>query len=171
MELLLHGLTYGVYLGAAMTILILGSLIYNPEIWLHDFPPDIREKYGPASERSIRQRKLFTLPFFLVFFGILGAAVLTLPGTLARTPTYFELAATIFVVFMVFNLVDLLIIDWLVGIILRPKFWILPRTEGMAGYEDYGFHLRGFLKGTIGGIVAAPVLAGIAYLAFIATGG
>jgi hypothetical protein len=55
-------------LSLAMSILILGSLYINPEIWLHDFPADIQEKYGPASPKSLRQRKIFTIPFMLVSF-------------------------------------------------------------------------------------------------------
>jgi hypothetical protein len=58
----------------------------------------------------------------------------------------------------------LLIIDWLIGIVLRPKFWVLPGTEGLIGYSDYAFHLRGFIKGTIGGMIGALILAGLAFM-------
>jgi hypothetical protein len=164
MDLITHSLLYGGYLSLAMTILILGSLLYNPEIWLHDFPADIQEKYGPASEKSVRQRRIFTIPFMAVFLGIIAASVYFLPSASGGSPTFLELFANIFIVFMIFNLVDLLLIDWLIGIVLRPKFWVLPGTEGLKGYSDYGFHLRGFIKGTIGGAIGAAVLAAIAFI-------
>jgi hypothetical protein len=109
MDLITHSLLYGGFLSLAMTILILGSLLYNPEIWLHDFPADIQEKYGPASEKSVRQRKIFTIPFMAVFLGIIAASVYFLPSASGESPTFLELFANIFIVFMVFNLVDLLL--------------------------------------------------------------
>ena len=48
-----------------------------------------------------------------------------------------------FVVLVVFNLVDRLILDWLVFCPLTPRFVVLPGTEGMAGYKDYRMHFRG----------------------------
>jgi hypothetical protein len=50
-------------------------------------------------------------------------------------------------VLLVFNAVDLLILDWLVFATLRPRIVVLPGTEGAQGYGDYGFHFRAFLKG------------------------
>jgi len=39
---------------------------------------------------------------------------------------------------------------------------ILPGTEGMAGYKDYGFHFKAFLRGTALCFIASLVIAGIA---------
>ena len=38
---------------------------------------------------------------------------------------------------------------------------ILPGTEGMAGYKDYGFHFKAFLRGTVLCFIASLVMAGI----------
>jgi hypothetical protein len=43
----------------------------NPEIWLPDYPPDIKERFGPMSERAKRQRRLADIPVFLVLMGLL----------------------------------------------------------------------------------------------------
>jgi hypothetical protein len=165
-DLWIHSLTYGLILSAVMTVFILASIFYNPEIWLHDFPPDIQEKYGPASEKSLRERRIFTIPFMLAFIGIIAAALITLPAAIGHQPNFLELFVTVFIVFMTFNLVDLLFIDWLFGIVLRPSSLVLPGTEGLAGYSDYAFHFRGFLKGTAGGLIASAVLAAIAAMLF-----
>jgi hypothetical protein len=50
-------------------------------------------------------------------------------------------------VLLVFNIYDLLILDWLLFCTIQPRAMILPGTEGMAGYRDYRFHFTGFLKG------------------------
>ena len=60
----------------------------------------------------------------------------------------------------VFNVVDLLVLDWpLVAIV--PGFMVLPGTEGSAGYKDYWFHFRGFLIGTVLILVASGLMAGV----------
>jgi hypothetical protein len=68
------------------------------------------------------------------------------------------------VILMMFNLVDLIVIDWLIFNTLQPRFIILPGTEGMAGYHDYGFHFRQFLKGTAGSLVVSLMIAAITTL-------
>jgi hypothetical protein len=40
------------------------------------------------------------------------------------------------IVLALFNLVDAVIIDWLVLLVLWPGLGVLPGTEGMAGYKD-----------------------------------
>ena len=40
------------------------SLFINPEIWLHDYPPDIQARYGPASDKAITQRKILSALVF-----------------------------------------------------------------------------------------------------------
>ena len=49
----------------------------------------------------------------------------------------------VFLLFWFVNAFDVVVLDWLLFMnVLRP--WvILPGTEGMVGYDDYLFHLRG----------------------------
>jgi len=67
----------------------------------------------------------------------------------------------LFVMFTVFNLLDWLVLDWLIVVTIRPSFIILPGTEGLAGYEDYGFHFRGFLIGIMITFVTSLLVAGV----------
>jgi hypothetical protein len=69
--------------------------------------------------------------------------------------------AASFLVFFTFNLVDLLIFDWLIFVGMQPKFAVLPGTEGLAGYRDYAFHFKGFLKGTVLCALTALIVATI----------
>jgi hypothetical protein len=62
---------------------------------------------------------------------------------------------------MVFNLVDLLVLDWLIFVTIQPRIIVLPGTEGMEGYRDYGFHFRAFLKGVAGSLIAGLIVAGV----------
>jgi hypothetical protein len=128
-------------------------------MWVGDYPPDIRDRYGPMSEKARRWRPFVAIPFF--------AAILLMPllaiwryASLAGAPaTFLQALLTAFIVLLVFNLFDLLVLDWLLFVNIQPAPIILAGTEGMAGYKDYRFHFVGFLKGLafclVGGLVAA----------------
>jgi hypothetical protein len=66
-----------------------------------------------------------------------------------------------FEVVFIFNLVDWLILDWLIFCVITPRFIIIPGTEGMAGYKDFfslsGFSDRKFLLALAGLIIATIV--------------
>ncbi|MFE6014597.1 nitroreductase, partial [Bacillus thuringiensis] len=67
-----------------------------------------------------------------------------------------------FGILMIFNLVDLLIIDWLIFCWITPRFVVIPSTAGMKGYKDYKFHLRGAIVATQILAIVSLFLAGIA---------
>lgn len=67
-----------------------------------------------------------------------------------------------FGILMIFNLVDLLIIDWLIFCWITPRFVVIPSTAGMKGYKDYKFHLRGAIVATHILAIVSLFLAGIA---------
>jgi hypothetical protein len=159
--LLKHGVLYGAILSLLMVLAFVGAAYLNPEIWLPDYPPDIRERFGPMSERAKRQRRLVGIPVFLLLAGVLALSALRL-AKIGSEPVFFSVFFGTFVVLLVFNAVDLLILDWLVFVTLRPKIVVLPGTEGAEGYGDYRFHFRAFLRGLAGSFVGSIVVAGMA---------
>jgi hypothetical protein len=42
---------------------------------------------------------------------------------------------------------------------ITPKFLVIPGTDGMAAYKDYGYHFRGFLIGTVFSIFGGVIIA------------
>ncbi len=163
MSMLQISLGYGAVLSFLLSVLIIGSLALNAEIWLHDYPPDVRQAYGPPRRPETQGQKRF---FSLLFFGVLALSLaLALRAVYRAGGGELGFAAAFistYIILMFFNLVDLLVVDWLILGWLRPKFAILPGTEGMAGYSDYGFALRGFFKGTLELAVMSAVIAGLA---------
>jgi hypothetical protein len=155
------GLLYGGILSALLTVLVLASLALNAEIWLHDYPADVQAAYGPISERGRRQRTVFVVVFFAGLIALVAGSLAHLAQR-AGGLTFAAAALHLWLVFMVFNLVDWLLIDWLVLGLMKPSFIYLPGTDhGLAGYHDYAFAFQGFVKGTLGITVAAPVLAAL----------
>ena len=65
---------------------------------------------------------------------------------------------------MTWNVVDLLVVDWMFICILRIKYFVLPGTEECEGNKDYKFHFTGFLKGFFAMSIVAVLFSGISYL-------
>jgi hypothetical protein len=145
-QLLQLGLFWGTVFGLIFSIgmLVIGRI--NPKMILNDYPPDIRAKAGPMSEQTRRQASLASIPLLLT----LGLVVILALGQLQTFAGELNFVNTFLfstVIFQTWNLIDLVLLDWLLLMGLKPRFMILPGTEGMAGYRDYGFHFRKFLNG------------------------
>ncbi|NIP57785.1 MAG: hypothetical protein GWM92_06045 [Gemmatimonadetes bacterium] len=158
-HLLTHALLWGLGLGAFLTVAFLGLLRLDPEMWLGDYPPDIQERFGPVGEKAGRQRLLLGIPVMTVALAVVVLGTIDFARTGPSVPGFLDVALHTFVFLMVFNVVDLVLIDWLIVVWMRPEWVVLPGTEGMEGYGDYEFHFRAFLKGTVG-IGVVSVLAG-----------
>ena len=156
-----HALLYSVLLSGVLFTLILGLVRINPEILLNDYPPDIRAKYGPMSERSKRQRIPVAILVLVVMIGIVTLSFNGLGTDPGGDLSFLTAFVHLFVMFSAFNILDWLVLDWLIVVTIRPGFIILPGTEGMAGYEDYGFHFRGFLIGMLITLVTSVLAAAL----------
>ena len=141
-----HALEFGLVLSAVLFGLLLVVLRANPEIMLNDYPPDIRARWGPMSERTKRQRVFVAVAFLAVILGVVAWSLESLPAFVTRDVTFPAAFAHFAIMFGTFNLLDWLVLD--LGLVhWQPRFAVLPGTEGMAGYGDYWFHFRGFLIG------------------------
>lgn len=162
--LIRHGLKYGFLFSLLFSALLLVMARINPEMLLNDYPPDIKARYGPMKAGTRKQARPFVFLFLLILLGTLVAMLAHLALLLGGQPSSPAVFIVVFTAMFTFNLVDLFVLDWLVFNTLRPKFVILPGTEGMAGYKDYLFHFRGFLIGTLVCIVVALLTTGLVYL-------
>ena len=156
-----HALTYGVILSGVLFTLTLGLVWINPEIMLNDYPPDIQAKYGPMSDRSKRQRIPVAIFFVVVLVGIVVQSFMGVDTYVGDDIPFLAAFVHLFVMFSIFNLLDWLILDWLIVVTIRPRFMILPGTEGLPGYADYGFHFRGFLIGSAITFFTSLLIAGV----------
>lgn len=153
-------LAHGGVLSVAMAALILWSLRISAEAWLGDYPPDIRERYGEISAKGKRLRLLFGVPILLAPLGVAAALVFRLHDLAGAALSFRQAALAIFICWSVFNVVDLVLVDWLIFVRFQPRFIVLPGTEGLPGYKDYFFHFKAFLVGVV--LSAAVALAAAA---------
>ncbi|MBR2283389.1 MAG: hypothetical protein IJ874_03075 [Ruminococcus sp.] len=131
---------------------------------LHDYPRDVQEAatIPEPSEIQKKRAKLFGAFAGLVIFGLL-----LLSGLLYfrhEPTTFLNVLLYVGIVAMAWNVVDLLIMDWLINCLITPQWIIIPGTEGCKGYKDYFFHFKGFLIGCVYTAIMALLFAGIDYV-------
>lgn len=163
MQLIQLGAIWGTVFGVVFSIAILIMGRVNAEMILNDYPPDVRAKFGAMSERTRRQANLATLPL-LATLGLVIALGLGQLRNILGELTFVNTFIVSTVIFQMWNLLDLVLLDWFLLMTLKPRFMILPGTEGMAGYSDYMFHFRKFLNGIVFTLILSLVVTAIAML-------
>jgi len=158
-KLIVDGLT----LSILSTILIGVSLRISPRLWLQDYPKDIQARVPPKTQKEKQQSTLIGFPFLFLLVDVPFFSTLALKQANNGNISFVLLLINAFGVFWTFNLVDLLLLDWLIGCTFTPKFAIIPGTEGAAGYKDYVFHFRGFLTGTVLSVIVGLIVAGVVF--------
>lgn len=153
----------GLLLSIISSFIIIISLFINPRTFLQDYPKDIQAKVPPKTPSEKRLSLLLGIPFLLALLFVPLISTLLLKQQNGETSTFIALFLNAFGIVFIFNLVDWLLLDWLMFCTITPKFLIIPGTEGMPGYKEYGFHFCGFLIGTVLSLVFALIIASIFY--------
>lgn len=151
----------GAILSVVASLILISSLRFNPRLFLQDYPDDIQSKVPPKTEKENQQSLVVGIPFLIVLVAIPFILTLTLKHQSGEDVSFLQLFLNAFGVAFIFNLVDLLFLDWLMFCTITPKFVVITGTEGMEGYKDYSYHFRGFIIGTFLSVVAGLVVAGI----------
>ena len=157
-----HTLLNGAIISVLSGIIIMGSLWYNPRLWLQDYPKPIRDKVPPLSPIEKRQRLIVGV----VFMGVLLSGALLEVSRLRANQAEFGTAYLhIFILFFIFNLFDALVLDLFIIAWLKPKFVMPAGAEDMAYlFQDYHKHFTDFLKGMVFCMVFSLPFAVIAIL-------
>ena len=148
----------GSLLSIIASLLLIVPMYFNPRIFLQDYPKDIQTRVPAKTPREKHLALWVGIPFLLVLLLIPFLSTLSLKQ---QNSPYLVLFANAFGVAFLFNVVDWLLLDWLLFCTITPKFVVIPGTEGMPGYKDYGFHFRGFLVGTVLSVISGVLIAGI----------
>jgi hypothetical protein len=143
-------LTDGFMLSVGLSILILGSLYINPRIWLHDYPKEIQAKVPPKTPQEKRATRIAGFLFMLILVGTLIYSVTQLKAENGGSITFIHAFFHVFLVFNIFNLVDALILDYLIITLITPKFIIIPGSEGMEYlFRNWSTQISNYLKGIV----------------------
>jgi hypothetical protein len=148
MALLSHLLVYNL----AASVLIYGSLAYNPRLWLHRMPPEVLRK---VPKKTPQERKLFlriAFPFLFLLFGY--PIVYVLQGQNDLLSNFLILTAF----FAGFALWDTLVLDLLIFCTFTPHFVIIDGTR-REDYSNMKYHLVSGAKGLVMSVIFAALLA------------
>lgn len=153
--LLLNCIIYNVL---ALTALLL-LLKKNPRYMMQDYPKEILKSVEEKTAKEKRESLLFGFPFISIL--LLYPVLLGFYGKFVVDNGFLVNWLTIFLLVFSFNVVDLLILDWLLFCFITPGFIIIPGTEGNPGYKNYWFHFHGFLKGCGFSIIGSFVISSV----------
>lgn len=149
-------LAYGIPATLLLSAVILTMVRVNPRLMLRSYPNDVQAVVPPQTPAEKRQTLYWGIPFWVCLLGFPVAAALSAKAANLGILSIFLSAAGVVILF---NLVDWLILDWLIVCTITPKFMVLPGTEGMAGYKNYAMHFRGFLIGTALSVAIGLIIA------------
>ncbi len=159
-KILFDGLLFTI-IGSAI---VLGMIRYNPRLFLNkgDLPSDILAAVPPKTEAEKRLALMLGMPFVIAIVAVPFISTLQFHQQ-AGEVFFLLLFLHAFAILLVFNLFDLLVLDLLLFCTITPRFMVVPGTEGLAGYKDYGFHLRQHAKSipfmALAGLVIAVVVS------------
>jgi hypothetical protein len=148
MDLPTHLILYNL----AASILIYGSLAYNPRLWLHRMPPEVLNK---VHEKTPQERKTFlvvAIPFLLLLFGY--PAIYVIQNKADFLANFLTLCAF----FVGFALWDTLVLDLLIFCTFTPSFVIVKGTK-REDYSNMNYHIRSGTKGLLMSLVFSGILA------------
>lgn len=154
----------GAILSLLASLILIGALRFNPRLFLQDYPQDIQDHVRPKTEKEKRQSLVVGVPFILLLALVPLLSTLALRRHGGEDISFLALSAHAFGVVFFFNLVDLILLDWLIFCTFTPKFVVIPGTEGMAAYKDYRYHFRASMIGTLLSVAAGLVIGGMVYL-------
>jgi hypothetical protein len=156
----------GALLSIVASTYLLVMLRFNPRMFLKHFPREIREIVPPRSEKERRMSILLGVPLGLLFIGSTLASALLWRASAQGSLSFWELFAHVFGLFFFFNLVDLLILDWLIVCRFTPRWLTIPGTEHIVMPKEYLYHFKGFLIGTIVSVVGGLAIACLVHFLF-----
>jgi hypothetical protein len=134
------------------SILLYGSLAYNPRIWLHRMPPEVRNKVPGKTPQEKRVFAVFAIPFLIWLLGY------PIVYVLQQQPDLLTSCLMFCAFFAGFAIWDTLVLDLLIFCQITPRFIIIAGTT-REDYANMKYHLRSGAKGLLLSLVFSGVLA------------
>lgn len=143
------------------SLIVLGMMRYNPRLFLNkgDMPPDILAAVPPKTEAEKRQAMILGVPFLIAIVAVPFISTLQFKQQVGSNVPFLYLVLHPFLILLMFNLFDLFILDFVLFCTITPRFMVVSGTEGLAGYKDYGFHIRQHLRSVIFMALGALLIA------------
>lgn len=150
----------GAILTALLSAALVLMLVLNPRLALSDYPEDVQAAVPPRTRRELVLGVALSVPMLIVAVGIPLYSAWLVRAQGGGDLTYGTAFAIILGEYMLFNVFDLIVLDFGMFYLWTPKFLVLPGTDGMPGYKDWRPHLKAQLTtGSLIVVVVSAVLA------------
>ena len=123
--IVIEGLVYSFIL----SLIVMGAIYHNPRIELHNYPKDVQGAVHPQTEREKRQTSVVGIIFMVILSGFPFVSTILLKQETSRL-SLSDAFINAFGIAFIFNLVDLVILDWLKRVLLRLGFSLFPARRG-----------------------------------------
>ena len=160
-HILFHSLFYALIGNGYMFALM---YFFNPRIWgYQDYPDRIKEKVPPQTRRERSIAGLVSIPWVIFTFGFPLYSTFMLKTQQGNEIAFLLAFSNIFLMFILFFLGDLIILDWFIISKWTPDFVII---EGSVeeDYKDFSHHYKGHTIATIPLIIICVIMAAIVSL-------
>lgn len=137
-------LAYGPLTSLLLSVLIIVSLFIQPRIWMKDLPKEVQTAIPPKTKLEKRQSIIVLILFLFILLVMPVKAMIAYGSPI----TLLEAWLITFSIYFIFNLVDLLVIDWLIVCTITPDF-IRVKGVDLQVYKNYSKHLKDFFKGIL----------------------
>ena len=143
---------------ALFTLIVVPMTLRDPVGALGDYPPDIRERcvelglITGTKQRFSRAELLRKGIAMLVLAALLALILVKINGDRG----FWQGFRDAYIIWLAITWFDALVLDC--GWFCHTKRVQIPGTEGMAGYRNYGFHLRQSCIGSLLGLPACAVV-------------
>lgn len=144
--------------------IILPTQFKDPIKYIMSYPPEIRKRVEslPDYKNTINKTEKGHIlkKLIAVFAFIVLLAVVAYFSGARNFQTAFR---HVFCLFMAVNLFDVIVLD--IGVFCHSKKLRIAGTEDMdREYKNYGFHVKGAVKGMVLGLVISLLSAGIVFM-------
>ncbi len=128
---------------SALIVIMLVSQILHARLWLKEYPEPIRAAAAPMSGREKLAKRLLDMPLVVIKAGYPVFSSFVNRAALGQSYTLLVGFAHLLVLFSVFILIDLLVLDGLIFCLITPRFVVIGGTEDLkSAYKDFRFHAR-----------------------------
>lgn len=150
-------------IGCLLFTLILLSAAKNPVKYLSMYPYGVQKAVRELPQyQNLPSAKNSSIGSTIIQ-GLLFVIIGILICLLAKIDTFVGTFIHMYIFFLVINIYDLIVIDWLL-FCQKKKFRIAGTEHLDKEYRDYFYHFKVFLRGIVFGLVISFVVAAIIYL-------
>ena len=142
-QMMMHGLTFAL---VANGYLLLMMVTMSPRIWGYvDYPEAVRAKVPPQTKQEKVAGAMVGLPWILFVLGFPVFSTFALKAMLGGEIPFLVAFVNPLVLLQLFNLSEVLILDWLIVSRITPSFVIIPGSTA-EDYKDMSHHYRGHVR-------------------------